>query len=119
VEEIEGGKRKIVKKLRKPKKPDEVTAETPIEAETIVTTEEFIEGRREVTEVIPESKDELIEEIVSVEEIEGGKRKIVKKLRKPKKPDEVTAETPIEAETIVTTEEFIEGRPEVDEESAE
>src|SRR5699024_10270284 len=101
----------------KPKKPEDVTSDTPIVAETIVTTEEIIEGRPEITEIVPDTKEgeELVEEIVSVVEIEGGKRKVVKKVRKPKKPDELSTETPIETETIVTTEEIIEGRPEITE----
>ena len=88
-----------------------MTKEAPIEAESVVVTEEIIEQiPSEVTEIIPETEEETI---LSVEEIEveGGKKKIVKKMKKPKKPTEVTKEAPIEAESVVVTEEIIEQIP--------
>jgi len=52
----------------------------------------------ETSEVVPETVEgeEALEEIVTVEEVERGKRKIVKKLKKPKKIIEPSPETPSE-----------------------
>ena len=67
-------KKKIVKKMKKPKRPTEVTKESPIEAESIIVTEETIEQiPTELTEVVPETEEETI---LSVEEIEKNQPRV-------------------------------------------
>src|SRR5699024_7220206 len=98
-------KKKLVKKIKKTKKPEELTAETPIESEVTGRPEEQPSEQPETTEVVPES-EEAIEESLTTEEMifDKDKKKLVKKIKKTKKPEEISPETLIESEVT--------GRPE-------
>ncbi len=88
---IEGDKKKVVKRSKKTKKIDD-DFQTPIDIDTFVSSRpiELSEVVTEIIEIFPELKEE---ETITVEEIivDGDKKKVVKRTKKFKKPDEIDA----------------------------
>src|SRR5699024_5277870 len=109
-------KEKLVKKVKKTKKPEEISPETPIESEVSGRLEEQPSEHPETTEVVPES-EEAIEESLTTEEMvfNKDKEKLVKKVKKTKKPEEISPETPIESEVSGRLEEQPSEHPETTE----
>src|SRR5699024_12326533 len=79
---------------------------TPIDSLHTARPIEQPSDQPETTEVVPES-EEAIEESLTTEELvfDKDKKKLVKKVKKTKKPEELTAETPIESEETGRTDE--------------
>src|SRR5699024_9152489 len=74
-------KKKLVKKIKKTKKPQESSPETLIESEVTGRTDEQPSEHPETTEVVPESEEAIEESLTTKEMIfDKDKKKLVKKI---------------------------------------